>query len=542
MGLLASALRADSSWSPVDDRWYQPSLGLFAGGNYPAGLYLTADTIFLCGTVLAAWRWKAEAFAMCPPVVGRRIEGGGRQMMPDHYAQRVLRHPNAKDTGYEWRHQMMLWVSSWGNAYNRIIAGGGTFAAELRPLHPSRVRVLDQSGDGSLIYEYRPWRASEPVEILDQSEVLHYRGLSIDGISGAPMYQLIRNVVGTALAVEQHVGTWLRKGTRLAGLLVPDGPLDDVKRKEMRDSWQSQNGGADKSGTVGVMPFGVKFQPMQGTNREAQLVELNNQMVESILRALGVPGIVVGYQGDKASTYASADAFFEKGGIKHCLQPAIIAFEQREEKALLLESDRDVFIKHNMDALLRSNTKDRYEALAKATGRPWLTGNEARAIEDLNPDPDPSMDKCVMPGNMDMGAEEREERAERAPSMPQRSTTPARPEDDEDAEALLARGWQFALDASARVVRREVAAIRGGGGRLGLAMRYASDPAGWRAALTEFYGKHAEHVAEALHLSAEDAQVYATGQRDVLLAEGVAVVETWENTVPQRLAALAWGE
>jgi hypothetical protein len=152
------------------------------------------------------------------------------------------------------------------------------------------------------------------------------------------------------------------------------------------------------------------------------------------------------------------------------------------------------------------------------------------------------MDKCVMPGNMDMGAEEREERAERAPSMPQRSTTPARPEDDEDAEALLARGWQFALDASARVVRREVAAIRGGGGRLGLAMRYASDPAGWRAALTEFYGKHAEHVAEALHLSAEDAQVYATGQRDVLLAEGVAVVETWENTVPQRLAALAWGE
>jgi HK97 family phage portal protein len=530
MGWLGRALRA-SSWAPWDDRWYPNGITIDTTGG---PVRISPETMTGCGTVWAAVCFKADSVAMCPPQV-IEVDGSRRNPAPSHRAQRVLRDPNLKDTGFEFRQLMAAWLSLWGNAYARIKPGVGSFAGSLEPLHPARMRPVDQDSEGALLYEYGA-KGAVP-EQLHQSEVLHYRGLSLDGFEGEEVYRLIRNAVWIALAIEQHVGTWLRKGTRLSGLLVPEVELGPAERKEMADAWNAANAGPGKAGQVGVVPFNAKFQAFSSTNKDGQLVELSNQQVESLLRFMRVPGVAIGYQGDKASTYASADAFFEKGGIRHCIQPIVTAMEQREEKALLLEEERDrIQIKHNMDVLMRANTKDRYAALVQASGGPFMTGNEARAIDDMNPDPDPAMDKVIRPSNMttDLGSES--DPVQPAP----RWGTPAPP--DESDEAANARGRQFALDAAARVVRREIVALKGGGGKLGLAMRYAKDAPGWRSAVGEFYGKHAEHVAETLHLTEDQARAYVEGQREDVLARGVAAVETWEQTVPQRLAALAYGE
>lgn len=534
MGLLAGALKA-SGWSHWDDRWYPGGVTIDTTGG---PVKLDADSIIYCGTVLAAVRWLADAYALCPPVVIRKLDGNRRAAAPDHRAQRVLRNPNGRDTGFDFRHLMMMWLATWGKAYARMVPGPEWYAEQLMPIKPSRLKPIDSDASGALIYRYDPPDGGQ-AQTLYQSEVLHYRGLSIDGIDGAETYKLIQNVVWTALAIEQHVGTWLRKGTRLGGLLVPKGNLGPTERKEMVDAWNAANGGPKHAGQVGVVPFEAEFKAFTASNKDMQLVELSNHTVEAILRFLGVPGVVVGYQGDKASTYASADAFYEKGGIRHCLLPRITAMEQREEKALLLEEEQDSHqIKHNMDALLRANTEARYRSLVQATGRPFMTGNEARTIEDLNPDSDPSMDRVLMPSNMagtvDDGTGEPE------PPPARRQARPVRP--DEDGNEALARGWQFAVDAASRVVRREVAALKGSTGKLGLALRYANDPGGWRQAVTQFYEGHASHVAEVLHLDEAQARAYAGAQRDAVLERGLSACETWEQTVPPRLAALAYGE
>ncbi len=531
MGLLSGALSQD--WSIFDDRWYPGGATIDTTGG---AAKLDPENIFYCGTVLAAIRWLADAYAVCPPVVVRKLDGNRRQPLPGHPVQRVLRNPNARDTGFDFRHLMMIWCSTWGNAYARMVPTGDGFAGRLSPIKPSRLQPISEDSEGALVYRYTP--ANGMPETVYQSEILHYRGLSFDGIQGAPVYQLIRNTVWTALAIEQHVATWLRKGTRLSGLLVPKGKLAPKERDEIVAAWNKANAGPARAGQVGVVPYEAEFRPFSGSNKDSQLVELDNQRTEAILRFLGVPGIVVGYQGDKASTYASADAFYEKGGIRHCLLPRITQMEQREEKALLLEDEQDaVQIKHNMDALLRANTEARFRALVQATGGPFMTENEARAVEDLNPDSNPEADKVLRPLNM---STEPKDDAERTPArLPQRSR-PA-PAEDEGDDAL-ARGWQFAQDAAARVVRREIAALKGSTGRLGLALRYANDPGGWRVAVTQFYDAHAEHVAETLHIPEPEARAYSRAQLDAVLAQGLSACETWETTVPPRLAALAFGE
>ena len=53
---------------------------------------------------------------------------------------------------------------------------------------------------------------------------------------------------------------------------------------------------------------------------------------------------------------------------------------------LLTEAERrrGLFLRHNFDALLRATTKERYEALNKAVGGPWMSLNEARREEGLS--------------------------------------------------------------------------------------------------------------------------------------------------------------
>lgn len=542
MGILGTVLRpeprASVSWSVLDDRWYQ-DLGL----RSDAGLALNADTIFRCGVVLAAVRFLADAWAMCPPNVGVRT-ADSRTMDPRHYAQRVLRNPNAWQTGFRWRHVNMTWATTWGNSYNRILGGRSAFVEELRPIHPSRCRVVDQRSDGSLVYEYTP--VTGPAQRLGQEEVLHFRGISLDGLSGAPMYALIRNAVGIALLAERHTSTFLKKGSRLAGLLVPTGAMEATQRTALRDSWNEAFGGSENTGTVGVLPFGVSFTPVASDNQKAQLLELRDFQVGDALRFLGVPGVVVGY-GEKTATYASAKEFFESGGIKHCVLPWVTNFEQEAEKALLVEGD-DHYIKYNLDVLLRANTKDRFEALFKAIGRPWMSVNEGRRIEDMNPDDDPASDEIARPVNMDATGSEPEEPepepTDGAPPAPPKPRPPVKPppDDGEEDARLIRSAWQFATDAAARVVRREVATIKGSNGSRGAAVRFAGDSAAWRAWVEDFYEKHAAHVAAALHMPEPRARAYAAQQREALLAGGLATVELWEETVTPRLAALALGE
>src|SRR5574340_481806 len=151
MGLLSSAWnpqpRADVSWTPLDDRWYTPGLGL----TTTSGLTLSAETILHCGTVLAAVRFRGDSISMCPPST-YLIRGATRVVDSEHYSHRVLRNPNAWMTGNRWRHLMGVWMATWGNAYSEIVAGPRSFADELRPLHPSRITVVEQRADGGLVY------------------------------------------------------------------------------------------------------------------------------------------------------------------------------------------------------------------------------------------------------------------------------------------------------------------------------------------------------------------------------------------------------
>lgn len=534
MGILGAALAGlrAAAWDPMDDRWYQNDLG----GISSAGVVVSPETLFNCGVVLAAVRFRADIWSQSQPSVVRRVGQGRREYVENHYAQTVLRDPCLWMTGVRWRHLQMI-RAQLGNAYSLILGGVASFVDELRPIDPARIKVKDQDTNGRLIYEYRP--RVGPVEMLGQERVLHFRGFSTDGMQGLAMHILLRNAVGIAILAERHTATFLRKGSRIAGLLVPTGDIGGKeKRKELADSVNEAFGGAENTGTMGVLPWGVDFKSISMDNQKAQLLELRDFQVGDILRFLGVPGVVVNW-GEKTATFASAEQFFEEA--RRCVLPWVVSFEAEEEKALLPRGS-NLSIKHNLDAVLRADTEKRYNANFKACGGPWKTPNEIRGIEDENPiTDDPRMDRVGGTANTNVSqppdSTPEDQSPPPAPPRPRPRPKPTAPDDEEAAmERLRLSAIQAWTDIAARVVRREVAGLRAS------AAHFARDPGGWRKWLLSYYEKHQVYVAEALHLSAQQAQAYADAQREMLVAGGLSVVETWESECVPRLAWLALGE
>lgn len=537
MGFLSGrSARADVTWSPLDERWYGA-----LGGMSDAGIAVDAQTILNCGAVLAAVRFKAESFGICTPKVYVEKPGNINEEDRLHYLHKLLRRPNKGQTGFSWRMHTAFNVILHGNSYNRIVAGDRSFVQELHQLEPEYMRVVDQRSDGSLVYEYRSAKPGKAAERLSQSEVLHFRGLSQNGYTGIVTYQVLRNIVGIALSAEKHASRFLKQGARIAGVLASKTTLPEEVRKRAEDGLRAQWGGAENEGKIALLGADFEFRAVSQDHQKSQFMELRDHQVEEVLRALGVPGVVVGYSKNLMG-YASAEAFFEKGGIKHCLLPMVQNFEDEIDYALLLDSDQH-YCKFSLATLLRASTKDEYDTLLKAAGRPLLTGNEARRILDMNPDPDPSMDKVLLPADMTTSTDDSSQfldtREDNAPPSPVPPPPKPPPPADDGSQALARR---FALVAAERLVRREIAAITGTKETRGAAVRFASNPDGWDAWVRSFYRAHAQLVAKTLGLSEHGATRYCDYQRDELEKGGVKVTETWERDRAPVLAEMALAE
>lgn len=514
----------------------------FALEDGVSGIAVSATAIKQCGVVLAALSFLANSVAVCAPSVYRTNETSGkRTLVPKtHYLRRVLRKPNPKQSGFRWIGSSVWRAALYGNSYSEILPATlktepySTAVGRLRPLNPKVTRIVDERESGELIYQTT--RPGKGVERIQQDKMFHLRGVSEDGDSGEEIYKLMRMAVEIAKVAEKHTSTFLRKGSRLSGLLITSGPMTEDKRKELRQSINENNGGPDNTGTFGILPFGVEVKPIASSNRDGQLQEIREFQLGDILRFLRVPGIVVGYS-EKTQGYGSAKEFYESGGLKHCVLPWIENFEAEIEFALVSEDD-DIEVEFDMDVLTRPETWARIDSLTKAAGRPFMTGNEARVAQNMNPvEGDPSMDKVKdeTPGG-GFAAQNGGEKGG-APKKPGNKPKPdPAPSDDNEARRAAAAFKRVVMNSASMLVEHENNMVAA------KAPKYASNQKGWVTWVEGFYATHADRVAVALDLPIDEAQLYSRTRQALILDKGIGCLETSQAEAVQYLTHLALRE
>ena len=361
-------------------------LGALAGtlGSSKSGANVTWQTALQVSTSLACARVIAEGLAQVPFKVFQDIDGKKR-VATEHPAYNLLAvKPNDWQTSFELREQIGLHLVFCGGAYIfKNIVGGRV--VELLPYEPQNVTVKRSGWD--LKYQVRT--ADGRVIDIPAEQMWHIRGPSWNGWMGLEAVKLAREALGLALATEEHAGRMFSNGARVGGVLSTDGSLKEDQVRALRESWERTQGGNANAFKTAILWGGLKWAPMAMQNDQAQLTEQRRLQVEEICRSFRVMPIMVGFS-DKTATYASAEQMF-LAHVVHTLGPWYGRIEQSADINLLSEKDRadGYYTKHMPQGLMRGAHKDRADYYAKALGSggspAWMTQDEVRALEELNP-------------------------------------------------------------------------------------------------------------------------------------------------------------
>jgi HK97 family phage portal protein len=219
--------------------------------------------------------------------------------------------------------------------------------------------------------------------MLTESDVVHVKGLSVDGLVGLSAVSQASRVLGLSDQLVKHALAFFDSGEfqKPAGILrvAPESSfagMDRTKEKLRADA---------KPHGVLVIEGDAEFQAISAPLDDSQFVEQRRLAAQEIARVFRIPPHMLGAPSADSMTYSNVEQESIEF-VRYSLTPWLRRIE------LAISNDGDLtferqFVKFEVDGLLRADAATRSEVYAKGldpiTG--WLDVDEVRALEDLPP-------------------------------------------------------------------------------------------------------------------------------------------------------------
>lgn len=449
--------------APTDPFWYHDVSGrgdMEGAVTDQKALQLTS--VYSCVKILS------ETVAMLPLQIFERLEGGKRKA-EDHYLYNVLHdQPNKINTSFEWREYMQGSAALRGNGYSLILPGVSGAVDSLQPLVSQwmKVRQLD---NGRLQYIYTDQGGMNTrTKTYVQDEIFHLRGGG-NTIEGTAVLTQHRKTINISTSTDTHAGNFFNNGARPGGVLKQVSNMGKELAIEFKRQWQSEFGGAKNAHRVALLPAGMEWQNIGMSNEDAQFLETRKYQVRDICRIFRIPPHLVGDL--EQATFSNIEQQSLEF-VMYTMYPWFKRWEQAINRDLI--TDPRFYAEFNFDALLRCDSASRSTIYSSAISSGWLTRNEVREKENLNPLP--GLDEPVIQVNM-------------TNTNPGKAPDPNAPPPRRQPSAGLAA---VVNDAARRVISCESR-------DLGRALRATSTPEGAVDAVAAFYKEKVTYFCTVFH-------------------------------------------
>ncbi|MDA0780665.1 MAG: phage portal protein [Rickettsiales bacterium] len=355
---------------------------LFAGmPNSSAGISVTADSAMTLTAVSNCVRVIAEDIATIPLILYERLVNEGKERAVNHPIYDLLHNkPNRWQTSSDFRRMMLGHYLLRGNCYAEKIYLNSGKLSELIPLHPDRVFPF-KAPDGHIAYKYTPINGKS--RILLQHEMHHFADISNDGIKGQSRIEQASEALGFSLATNQYGSKIFANGAVPGFLLKHPAKLSEEAATRLIKSWEKRHKGSENANRPAVLEEGMDYKEVGISPDDAQFLDSKKFSRSEICGMFRVPPHKIGDL--ERSTFKN----IESQAIEYvvdALRPIAVSWEQAYARDLLSENDRQkYFIEHLLDGLLRGDIKSRYEAYAIGREKGWLSANDIRRKENMNP-------------------------------------------------------------------------------------------------------------------------------------------------------------
>lgn len=239
----------------------------------------------------------ACVFAICSRVAAvplriLRETGKGREPWPDHPMASLMRSVNPYMTMMELMEYTCMSAELTGNAYWALETLGGSEPAEIWPLEPGKMKVLQSREKFVDRYVYDV--DGREITYLPE-EIVHFRYPSpISMHYGQGSVEAGKLPIAADLLSLAFNKNFFQNSARPDAMLMSKVPLRNEDRIRIRASWKKMHQGVQNSHKLALLEGDMEYKEIVRSHRDMEFVQLRKMNREEILSVFGVPPIIVG--------------------------------------------------------------------------------------------------------------------------------------------------------------------------------------------------------------------------------------------------------
>lgn len=343
-------------------------------------------------TVYACVKILSEAVAKLPLKVYRETERG-IEKAPDHPLYPLLKNrPNPYMTASDMFRAVEAQRNIHGNAYivPEIIQSGPN-RGRIRWLWPVDAKAVEIWVDNRGLFggKNRVWYVvrvgSEEIKLMPE-EIVHLKAMTLDGIVGISPLDYLRWLVEAGISGTKHIRDFFKQGLMVKGIVHYTGDLNPEAEERFRKRFEQMASGLKNAHRVALLPIGYTFQPLELSMTDAQFLETAQLTIRQIANAFGVKMHQLNDLSRATHTNIEQQ---QKQFYADTLQAILTQYEQELTYKLFTPSEieQGYYVKFNVDSIVRSDIKTRYDAYRTGIQGGFLKPNEVRAWEELPSEP-----------------------------------------------------------------------------------------------------------------------------------------------------------
>lgn len=294
----------------------------------------------------------------------------------------IVRRPDLNMSRSEWLAVVVMCLAFTGNAYLFKQRGPDGSVINLPILNPRSVHIEEHPDTGRLTY----WHDGDR---YTANEVEHIKFLpSLPGSHyGLGPMQAAQSSMRSSIDMNDYMGRWFTDTGQPTGILKSKNKLDPDTAHRIRNAWNGLDAEGepieqkDNPTGIKVLDADTDYSAVLLSPKDALWLEAQNFTTVQLARLFGVPSslMLVTLEGN-SQTYSNVEQewlSFVRFTLMGYLRPI--------EEALTRCTPNGQTVRFNVETLLRTDTKSRYDAHAIALQNGFMTVNEVRGLEGLPP-------------------------------------------------------------------------------------------------------------------------------------------------------------
>ena len=342
---------------------------------------LSEATYFACLKVLS------EALGKLPCKIMMHTPSNGVETMRKHSLYKVLHdRPNPYMTASTFWSTFEYNRNHYGNAYAYIHGAGSKTTLWILPSDKVSVWYDDAKILSAVENIWYLFETSEGIMKFSHEEIIHVKSSNtFDGVEGVPVREQLRTTIGGNKKAQKMLNELYDSGFSGKAVLNYTGELSDPLVKTLLSQINRYvKGELRNEGIENIIPVPVGFSlsPLNAKLADSQFIEIKQYSALQIASAFGIKPYQIGDY--TKSSYASAEA----QQLSFYVDTLLYIVKQYEEELsykLLSDAERanGMFVKFNVNVILRADLKTQIETLSLAVSNFIYTPNEARALLDM---------------------------------------------------------------------------------------------------------------------------------------------------------------